>query len=102
VYSVATCRAVVTVDWTTKKSAPAFLGDLGEALGALRMAETITGPPPFLISEMGRLGGLVVLNLEGNLLRYENPDDVSTASPPPARRSDQIIQGTTVSRSRKS
>jgi IMP dehydrogenase len=31
---------------------------------------------PRLAIEMGRLGGLAVLNLEGIFSRYENPDDV--------------------------
>jgi IMP dehydrogenase len=31
---------------------------------------------PRLAAEMGRLGGLAVLNLEGVFSRYENPDDV--------------------------
>ena len=50
VYSVAMWRAVVTVDCTTKMSAPASCGDLGEALGALRDGGDDAGPPPFLIS----------------------------------------------------
>jgi hypothetical protein len=52
VYSVAMCRAVVTVDWTTKKSAPASSAILAKRSAREGMAETTTGPPPFLISEI--------------------------------------------------
>jgi len=49
---------------------------------------------PTLAIEMGRLGGLAVLNLEGIFSRYENPDDVldriTSASLEEATR---IIQG---------
>ena len=49
-YSVATCRAVVTVDCTTKKSAPASSAILAKRSARCGIAETTTGPPPFLIS----------------------------------------------------
>ena len=51
-YSVAMWRAVVTVDWTTKKSAPASSAILAKRSAREGMEETTTGPPPFLISEI--------------------------------------------------
>ena len=51
-YSVATWRAVVTVDCTTKKSAPASSAILAKRSARCGIDETTTGPPPFLISEM--------------------------------------------------
>src|SRR5260370_1296406 len=50
VYSLATCRAVVTVDCTTKKSAPASSAILAKRSARCGIEETRTGPPPFLIS----------------------------------------------------
>ena len=50
VYSVAMCRAVVTVDCTTKKSAPASSAILAKRSARCGIEETRTGPPPFLIS----------------------------------------------------
>jgi hypothetical protein len=49
VYSVAMCRAVVTVDWTTKMSAPASSAILAKRSARWGMEETTAGPPPFLI-----------------------------------------------------
>src|SRR5438309_8879067 len=49
---------------------------------------------PKLAIEMGRLGGLAVLNLEGIFSRYENPDEVldriTSAS---LEEATKIIQG---------
>jgi hypothetical protein len=49
-YSVATWRAVDTVDWTTKKSAPASSASFANRIARWGMEETATRPPPFLIS----------------------------------------------------
>src|SRR5574342_475306 len=52
---------------------------------------------PGLAAEMGRLGGLAVLNLEGVFSRYEDPDDVLdriiSASPDEATKIIQSIYG---------
>src|SRR5688572_27151510 len=52
---------------------------------------------PRLAIEMGRLGGLAVLNLEGGFSRYENPDEVLeqivSASQQEATRIIQSIYG---------
>src|SRR5262245_6022081 len=52
---------------------------------------------PTLAMEMGRLGGLAVLNLEGIFARYENPDDVLdrivSARPEEATKVIQSIYG---------
>src|SRR6201981_1562137 len=52
---------------------------------------------PALAVEMGRLGGLAVLNLEGVFARYENPDEVLqrivSASQDEATRIVQSIYG---------
>ncbi len=50
VYSVAMWRAVVTVDWTTKMSAPASCAIWANRSARCGMEETTAGPPPFLIS----------------------------------------------------
>ena len=50
VYSVAMCRAVVTVDWTTKRSAPASSAILAKRSARWGIDETAAGPPPFLMS----------------------------------------------------
>src|SRR5207248_10016594 len=52
VYSVATCRAVVTVDWTTKMSAPASCAIWPKRSARCGIDDTTAGPPPFLISRM--------------------------------------------------
>ena len=51
-YSVAMCRAVVTVDWTTKTSAPASCAICAKRSARWGIEETTAGPPPFLISRM--------------------------------------------------
>src|SRR3989304_2557710 len=49
---------------------------------------------PALAMEMGRLGGLAVLNLEGIFSRYENPEGVLDRITPPSREeATKIIQG---------
>jgi hypothetical protein len=53
-YSVAMCRAVETVDWTMKKSAPASSAILAKRMARWGMADTMTVAPPFLISETRR------------------------------------------------
>ena len=50
VYSVAMWRAVVTVDWTTKMSAPASWAIWAKRSARCGIEETMAGPPPFLIS----------------------------------------------------
>jgi len=52
VYSLATWRAVVTVDCTTKMSAPASWAIWAKRSARCGIAETTAGPPPFLISWM--------------------------------------------------
>src|SRR6185503_21342861 len=64
VYSLATCRAVVTVDCTTKKSAPASSAILAKRSARCGIAETRTGPPPFLIS-------LIRLWISSSLMGFE-------------------------------
>ena len=49
-YSVATWRAVVTVDCTTKRSAPASWAIWPNRSARCGIEETATAPPPFLIS----------------------------------------------------
>jgi hypothetical protein len=53
-YSVARWRAVVTVDWTTKTSAPASWAIWANRSARWGIDETATGLPPFLISSMRR------------------------------------------------
>ena len=52
VYSVAMWRAVVTVDWTTKMSAPASWAICAKRSARCGMEDTTAGPPPFLIARM--------------------------------------------------
>src|SRR6058998_2738796 len=50
VYSVAMWRAVVTVDWITKMSAPASWAICANRSARCGIEETTAGPPPFLIA----------------------------------------------------
>src|SRR5216110_2509712 len=51
VYSVAMWRAVVTVDCTTKMSAPASWAIWAKRSARCGIEDTTAGPPPFLISD---------------------------------------------------
>jgi IMP dehydrogenase len=47
---------------------------------------------PRIAVELGRLGGLGVLNLEGLWTRYEDPDPVYARSPPPDAEATKRMQ----------
>jgi hypothetical protein len=86
-YSVEMCLTVETVDWTTKRSAPGFLRDGGEALGLLRdgtdggehaaLAQFLHAPgDQFLLDRLG----VNFLDLLGDVFLVGLDDLASTSS----------------------